>query len=232
MTVLVIHGSPRKNGCSSNIARLLIDKLTPNKVLEIEVHRDKLPYCIGCMTCLQKGIENCPHSDITLEYKEKILEADVIIVASPVYILHMSAQLKSFFDHLPSMCIMHRPESEMFNKQLVIIGTSAGSSIKKTIKEIDGIFTFFGISKIYKLPIKVMAEKYSSLSDKKTEEINKKVNNLSTKILKNQNKTKINIRVRSWFFLARILQKRKLMSELDNNHWIQKGWLVNNRPWK
>ncbi len=232
MTLLIIHGSPRKNGCSSNIAKLLINKLNPKKVLEIDIHRDKLPYCTGCMNCLQKGIENCPHSDITLEYKEKILEADVIIVASPVYILHMSAQLKSFFDHFPSMCIMHRPESEIFNKQLVIISTSAGSSIKKTIKEIDGIFTFFGFSKIYKLPIKVMAENYKSLSAKKTEEINKKVNKVSTKILKNQNKTKVNIRVRGWFYIARVLQKRNFMSELDNIHWNNKGWLNKSRPWK
>lgn len=232
MTVLIIHGSPRKNGCSSNIAKLLANNLNPEKVLDIELQKDNLPYCLGCLNCLNKGIEYCPHSNLTLEYKEKLLEADVIIVASPVYILHMSAILKSFIDHFPTLCVMHRPEKEMFKKQLVLIGTSAGSSLNKTLKELDGIFKFFGVSRIYKLGIKVMAENYKSLSDKKLSEIENKINKLSNKIVKNQNRNKVNIRVRGWFFIARILQKKALMTELDNKYWTEKGWVGKSRPWK
>lgn len=232
MTVLIIHGSPRKKGCSSNIARMFLKNLNPEKVLEIELQKDNLPHCKGCLNCLHKGIEYCPHSNITLEYKEKIIEADLIIVAAPVYILHMTAILKNLFDHFPTFCMIHRPEKTMFKKQIVIIGVSAGSTVNKTINEINGIFSFMGVSRVYKLGAKVMAENFNKISEKKMNEINNKVDKISNKIIRNKNKTHINIKVRGWLLIAKILQKKKFMCELDHKYWSKNGWLSKTKPWQ
>jgi multimeric flavodoxin WrbA len=116
---------------------------------------------------VKKSIESCPHSEKTLIMRDKMLQADLIIVATPVYILHMTGQLKTFIDHFPSIFLMHRPEKAMFSKQLIIVATAAGPVCKQTLKEISGIFTQFGISRIYKLGFAVASPNYESIRKEK-----------------------------------------------------------------
>ena len=54
MTTLIIHGSPRANGCSSTIARNIANKFKSDEILEINLHKEKLPYCVGCLNCVKK----------------------------------------------------------------------------------------------------------------------------------------------------------------------------------
>jgi len=102
MKILCISGSPR--GKQSNTF-----KLTEEALIEIKsqyagaaiecVHlSDKdVKYCIGCGLC-HKDLLKCPLRDDVGDILQKMLEADVIMFASPVYINHISAQLKALLD--------------------------------------------------------------------------------------------------------------------------------------
>lgn len=232
MTVLIIHGSPRKQGCSSNIARKITDILNPDKLLEIDLQKENLPYCKGCLNCVYKGIEYCPHSEQTLSFKEKILEADTIIIAAPVYILHMSGQLKTFIDHYPSMFLIHRPEKKMYNKQLIVIATAAGPVFKQTLKEIKECFTFFGISRIYKLGVAVQAENYKKIKPKKMQEIDTKIDRIIKKVKRNEKSKKVSIKIRAWFYISRIMQNKVRTSDADYDYWDKNNWFKKERPWQ
>ena len=48
-------------------------------------------------------------------------EADVIILASPVYVYHATGAMKAFLDHYGYRWMVHRPEESMFKKQGVCI---------------------------------------------------------------------------------------------------------------
>jgi multimeric flavodoxin WrbA len=232
VTILIIHGSPRKNGCSSNIALNIASEFKADKLLEINLQKENLPYCAGCLNCVNKGIEYCSHSDITLSMRDKMLEADLIIIAVPVYILHMSGQLKTFIDHFPSIFLMHRPEKLMFNKQLIIVATAAGPVCRQTLKEIKECFTYFGVSKIYELGIGVHAKDFKSMPEKKIQEVAKKSKAIIKKVKKEKNKHKVAFKIRSNFLLYRMIQKKFSPSKIDHQYWLDNNWFDNGRPWK
>lgn len=232
MTVLIIYASPRTNGCSSNISKDIASHLNFDKLLEINLQKENLPYCAGCLNCVRKGIEYCPHSDQTLTFRDKMFEADIIIVAAPVYIMHMSGQLKTMLDHYPSLFMIHKPEKIMFNKSVIIVATAAGGGAKQTVKEIKECFNYFGVSKVYKLPLNVQAEQYKSIGPNKKIEIDKKVNKIIKKVKKEKNKKKTLLKIKFYFYLFRMVIKKGSGFDSDLEYWKKMGWYSKERPWK
>lgn len=102
MKILCISGSPR--GKQSNTFKLMEETLNEIKLqftdAEAEyIHlSDKdIRYCIGCGLC-HRNLLRCPIKDDVSDILQKMLECDVIMFASPVYINHISAQLKALLD--------------------------------------------------------------------------------------------------------------------------------------
>lgn len=92
MNILAFNGIPRRN---ENIAALLqefsrrINEAGANDE-EIIAHDNNLKYCTGCLKCnliKQCAIENDDWQNIS----QKILDAEVLIFASPVYFHHLTA---------------------------------------------------------------------------------------------------------------------------------------------
>ena len=65
--------------------------------------------CIGCFQCIIKGEESCPHYDQVSAVMKALEAADVIIIDSPTYVMNVTGQLKTFFDHMAYRWISHRP---------------------------------------------------------------------------------------------------------------------------
>lgn len=97
--VLLLSGSPRINGNSS----LLCDEFAKGaeeagfETEKINVCRLKVSGCFGCNACYRNG-GNCVQKDDMEQIREKMLEADVIVLASPIYFYSMDAQLKAVID--------------------------------------------------------------------------------------------------------------------------------------
>lgn len=97
--VLILMGSPRKRGNTS----ILCDEFmrgaeeAGNRVEKINVAAKKINGCLGCNRCQDNG-GTCVQKDDMAELYEKILAADVIVLASPVYFYTWTAQLKAVLD--------------------------------------------------------------------------------------------------------------------------------------
>ena len=97
--VLILSGSPRKGGNSD----ILCDEFARgaqeagNAVEKIRVAAKKVAPCSGCYYCRSHGGE-CAHKDDMAEILQKMIDADVIVLASPVYFYSISAQLKAVID--------------------------------------------------------------------------------------------------------------------------------------
>lgn len=96
--VLILSGSPRKNGNSDilcdEFARGAAD--SGNEVEKIRVAEKNIGYCRACYACKSTG--KCVIKDDMAEVLQKMIDADVIVLASPVYFYSIDAQLKAVID--------------------------------------------------------------------------------------------------------------------------------------
>lgn len=104
MKILSIIGTP--HGEKGNTGTLLGEVLKGAesqgaKCETIILRGDSIKPCLGCDQCHKKG--RCPQNDEFESIKEKMLEADGIILATPNYIFHVSGQLKMFIDRCSSL---------------------------------------------------------------------------------------------------------------------------------
>lgn len=98
MKVLGICGSPRKDANTEYFTRLVLDELE-NQDIETEfvslIDKD-ISECTGCYYCVKKG--ECNIEDDFQEVFGKMLDADAIILASPVYHASITPKLKCLLD--------------------------------------------------------------------------------------------------------------------------------------
>lgn len=97
--ILILSGSPRLKGNSS----ILCDEFARgareagHEVEKINVVQKKVSGCLGCNACMKNdGI--CVQKDDMAEIREKMIAADVIVLASPIYYYSICAQLKTVLD--------------------------------------------------------------------------------------------------------------------------------------
>ena len=129
MQITIIHGQSHK-GSTYHIARMLAEKLGDN-ITEFFLPRDFGTFCVGCTNCFEKAENMCPHYEALKPITEALDRADVIILASPVYVYHVTGAMKNFLDHYGYRWMVHRPEERMFRKQAVCISTAAGGGMKR-----------------------------------------------------------------------------------------------------
>lgn len=122
--VLILSGSPRKGGNSD----LLCDEFmrgaaeTGNEVEKIRVAAKKVAPCSGCYYCT-KNNGKCVHKDDMAEILQKMIDADVLVLASPVYFYSINAQLKAVIDRTVARWL------EVKNKEFYYIATMADESV-------------------------------------------------------------------------------------------------------
>lgn len=121
--VLVISSSPRRNGNSD----LLCDQFMKgaieagHRAEKIFLADKTIHYCTGCGACAN-ATRPCVQKDDVAEILEKMVEADVIVLATPVYFYTMCAQLKTLIDR---SCPRYTAIS---NKEFYFILTAADTS--------------------------------------------------------------------------------------------------------
>jgi len=229
MKITLIHGQSHK-GSTYHIARMLAEKLE-GEIKEFFLPRDFKSLCVGCTNCFKKSETLCPHYNELKSITEAMDEADVIILASPVYVYHVTGAMKAFLDHYGYRWMVHRPDERMFHKQAVCISTAAGAGMKSTNKDMADSTFFWGVGKTYQYGIAVAATSWEQVSDKKKRSIDKKTSDLARKIKKNNGHVKTSIKTKVFFYVMRMLQKSG-WNEADVIYWKEKGWSDKKRPWK
>ena len=117
--VLILSGSPRKQGNSD----LLCDEFmrgaleAGHDVEKIRVQEKRIACCAACYACRDTGI--CAIKDDMADIMQKMIDCDVMVLASPVYFYSIDAQLKAVIDR--SVCRW----MEVKNKEMYYIMTAA-----------------------------------------------------------------------------------------------------------
>lgn len=228
MKITVIYGQNHK-GSTYHIARTLAEKLN-GEITEFFLPRDFHQFCTGCFACIMKDEKLCPHYEMLKPLTEAIDSADVLILASPVYVYHVTGSMKAWLDHYGYRWMIHRPEETVFQKQAVCISTAAGAGVKSTNKDMADSLFYWGVAKVYKYGLAVRAASYANVSEKLKAKIDRDTTNLAQKIIANYGHSQPSIKTKALFRVMRMVHKRGTTG-VDGDYWKQQGWTEKARPW-
>jgi multimeric flavodoxin WrbA len=134
--VLVLSASPRKGGNSDTLCDEFAGGAPEagNEVEKIRVADKNIGYCTACYAC--KENHRCIQNDDMAGILDKMVDADVIALATPVYFYTMCAQMKTLIDRtLPRY-------AEIIGKDFYYIATMADTDNAAMDKTFDGLRAF------------------------------------------------------------------------------------------
>lgn len=233
MNVVMIHGVAHK-GSTYHITQLLLKHLSSSHltVTEFFLPLDMNQFCTGCTLCFKKDETQCPHYNQIKPITNAMDQADLLIFNSPVYVYHITGQMKAFLDHYGHRFMIHRPNGAMFHKTAVIISTAAGGGMKSTNKDIKDSLTYWGVGKIHSYGKAIFSTKWKDVTNKRKDQIDKDIKHLANKISRNYLMVRPSLHVKLLFYMMRFMHKKFEISKIDHEYWNDKGWLEKTRPWK
>ena len=134
--ILVLASSFRKKGNSD----LLCDEFirgaqeAGHNTEKIYLNDKKINFCRGCGVC--NSTHKCVQNDDMAEILDKMIKADVIVMATPVYFYGMNGQMKTLIDR----CVPRY--TEISNKEFYFILAAADDNIANMRRVIEGFRGF------------------------------------------------------------------------------------------
>jgi len=101
--VIVISTSLRANSNSNILAEAFAKGAAEagNEVEFVSLRGKKIDFCMGCLACQRTG--SCVIKDDANEITEKVLHAQAVAFATPIYYYEMSGQMKTLLDRMNSL---------------------------------------------------------------------------------------------------------------------------------
>ena len=100
MCILVLNGSPRPNGNTTGMVEAFREgaAMAGHLVDVVDVCRLKIGGCLACEFCHTKGHGECVQKDDMQKVYALLKEAEMLVIASPIYYHGISGQLKCVLD--------------------------------------------------------------------------------------------------------------------------------------
>lgn len=163
--------------------------------------------CIGCEKCFISG--TCPLDEIDEagKLKEKLLSADMVILASPVYAHNVSGDMKIFIDRISHW--LHN--MKLNGKYAAVISTTLSNGHLTAISYLEKIMYFLGAKILFKINCTISdPEEFTN-----EEWLQKKIDELSHKIITALNQPITSDQVLETVF-KNMKDKYKIMKENDH----------------
>lgn len=134
--VLLLSASPRKGGNSDTLCdEFLRGANDAGHVAEkIFLREKRIGYCTGCGIC--NNTHQCVQKDDMADLLDRMVRADIIVMATPVYFYTMDAQMKTLIDRTVPRY------TEIANKDFYFIVTAADTDERMLERTIDGFRGF------------------------------------------------------------------------------------------
>lgn len=135
--VLILSCSPRKGGNSDLLCEAFMNGATQigHHVEKIRIAEKNIHYCTGCGVC--NTTHKCVLKDDMSDILDKMVSADVIVLATPVYFYTMNGLMKTLIDRVVPRY------TELSNKDFYFIIAAADTNKSMMYKTIDG---FLGLT--------------------------------------------------------------------------------------
>ncbi|AKA68711.1 flavodoxin family protein [Clostridium scatologenes] len=157
MKILAVNGSPKgeKGNTEVILKQFLKGCEEAGAKAEIVYLKDKnIKHCSGCFTCWTKTPGKCIHKDDMEELLQKILEADIIVYATPLYYFTVTGTMKDFMDRmlpLNSREIIKKGDNYIHPKRF---GKTPAKSVLISNCGFPGQYNFSGLVETFKVMTK------------------------------------------------------------------------------
>ena len=139
MQVLIINGSPRKNGVTAAVLHRIEENLRKAdvEVFFYNLGEMKMSHCTGCSYCYRTG--HCCIEDDAELLSKRIEEADGIVLGSPTYASNVSGLMKDFIDrgHFVIEQLLHK-------KYCIVVASGENYGSQDTLKVLKNLVLFSG----------------------------------------------------------------------------------------
>ena len=142
MYVLILQGSPRVNGNTAWMAEEYrkAAEAAGHKVRLVDVSHKKIAGCMACEHCHSNGNGECVQKDDMQQLYPLLSEAEVLVLAAPIYYFTLSAQIQAPIQRIYNM---QKPPKV---KKMALLASSYSSSVYDgAISEYHGIQRYWGV---------------------------------------------------------------------------------------
>ena len=172
MKVLLLNGSPKPDGCTKRalkeVEKALIEEGIETEI--IDIGNKNVRGCIACASCVKNG--KCVFDDLVNEVAPKFVEADGLVVGTPVYYAHANGGIISFLDRLFFSSTNLRKKSEGMKVGATVVSSRRAGSTS-AFDEINKYFT------ISSMPI-VSSSYWNEVHGSNKEDVEKDLEGLQT----------------------------------------------------
>lgn len=139
MQVLIINGSPRKNGVTAAVLHRIEENLRKVgiEVLFYNLGEMKMSHCTGCNYCYRTG--HCCIEDDAELLSKRMEEVDGIVLGSPTYASNVPGLMKDFIDrgHFVMEQLLHK-------KYCIAVASGENYGSQDTLKVLKNLVLFSG----------------------------------------------------------------------------------------
>ena len=111
MKILVLNGSPRPHGSTVKMINAFVEAAADHKVDVVDVTKMNVKGCLACEYCHTKGHGVCIQKDDMQEIYSLLGEAEMLVIASPIYYHGISGQLKCVIDRFYAAAYPNKPKN-------------------------------------------------------------------------------------------------------------------------
>jgi len=229
MKILAINGSYRTNGNTARVLGLIKEQLHNEAEHagenldfdKVDMGKLNIQMCHGCRLCFNRGEEFCPLKDDLLSFKSRIIQADGVIVATPVYVNDVNGIIKNWIDRMAHVC--HRPE--FAGKCVYLLATVADGPTSHALMTLNMALRTWGFHMVGQKGFKTGALM-------KTEEIRARYEHQTRKIgaslfqaIYRQQFTNPSFLSLMTFRIQQRAWQKNNDGSVDYHYWEDQGWL-------
>ena len=142
MKVLILQGSPRANGNTAWMAEECrkAAEAAGHEATLVDVAHKKIAGCLACEYCHGKGNGTCVQKDDMQGLYPLLAEAEVLVLAAPIYYFTMSAQIQA-----PIQRIYNMNKPTKVKKMAMLLSSYSPNVYDGAIGEYRGIINYWGV---------------------------------------------------------------------------------------
>lgn len=138
MNILILNGSPRPNGNTVAMIDAFKDGLNQEKhqVTVLDIAKMDISGCIACEYCHGKGEGKCSQKDDMDKVYAVLKEAEMIVVASPIYYFSFTGQLHNAINRTYALGIPKK-----LKKSMMILSSGSDDVYEAAIYQYQKTYT-------------------------------------------------------------------------------------------